>query len=248
MSSPKDNADLTEYKQTGSLLKKFFKKDRINIKKINFFTEFKSPKICIYNAKLNAVIIPFLIVKNTPFVIVEKRSAYVKQPLELSFPGGRKEDDEKSALHTALREIEEEIGLGLSSFSRLKFCGVFANNKTVIYVFSALIKSSLIKKYDIKIELKNLNINKDEVEKVIFFPVAKLLSKPKEFEIVYNGKIDKMPESEKLRQIIQNGYIENGYYKPYNRIIHYWEYDNEILWGYSAEIMMQLIKDIFMGK
>jgi len=50
-----------------------------------------------------------------------------------------------------------------------------------------------------------------------------------------------MPECEKLQSILTKNYIENGYYRPYERVIYYWEYEGEVLWGYSAEIMRSVI-------
>lgn len=237
---------------------KYFNKDKI--KNINYFT---TPSYCIPDAKVYSIIIPFCIIDDFPYILIEKRSAFVKQPNELSFPGGQKEEHEKSALAAALRECEEEIGLDFKSFSKIKFSGIFANLKTVIYVFSGLIKPKISEK--IKSQLlfesgeyppaknneqnsnKNINplkINENEVERVILFPFDILTKPPKIFEIEYKGHIEKLPENENLKNIIAKNYLKDGFYLPYKRTLRYWKYENEVLWGYSADIMCSVIKKI----
>lgn len=207
---------------------KYFNKD--NIKNINSFT---TPPYCIPDAKVYSIVIPFCIIDNNPYILIEKRSVFVKQPNELSFPGGQKEEHEKSALAAALRECEEEIGLSAKSFLRIKFCGIFANLKTVIYVFSGLVKPKF-----------SLKINKNEVEKVILFPFDILAKPPKIFDIEYKGHIEKLPENENLKDIITKSYLKDGFYLPYTRNLRYWEYEGEVLWGYSADIVSRVVKQI----
>lgn len=237
---------------------KYFNKDKI--KNINSFTTLP---YCIPDAKVYSIIIPFCIIDSLPYILIEKRSVFVKQPNELSFPGGQKEEHEKSALIAALRECEEEIGLNFKSFLRIKFCGIFANLKTVIYVFSGLIKPQISEKIKLQLLFKsceavltknykqnsNLNItalkiNKNEVEKVILFPFDILTKPPKIFDIEYNGHIEKLPENEYLKNIITKSYLKDGFYLPYTRTLRYWEYDGEVLWGYSADIMSSVVKKI----
>ena len=55
-----------------------------------------------------------------------------------------------------------------------------------------------------------------------------------------------MPECEKLQYILTKNYIENGDYRPYERVIYYWEYEGEILWGYSAEIMRSVMGKVLL--
>lgn len=240
----------------------YFNKDII--KNINSFT---TPAYCIPDAKVYSIIIPFCIIDNLPFVLVEKRSAFVKQPFELSFPGGQKEEHEKSALIAALRECEEEIGLNAKSFLKIKYCGIFANLKTVIYVFSGLIKQKISEKIKSQILFKScetiltknkkqnsnpkitaLKINKNEVEKVILFPFDIITKPPKIFDIEYKGYIENLPKNENLKNIINKSYLKEGFYLPYTRTIRYWEYDSEVLWGYSADIVSCVVRQIIKYK
>jgi len=68
-----------------------------------------------------AVLVPVLD-KTEPEVILTVRSNSLKQhPGQVSFPGGRVEQDDRSAVSTALREAEEEIGLHAREVSPLGF-------------------------------------------------------------------------------------------------------------------------------
>ncbi|MEE3000729.1 MAG: CoA pyrophosphatase [Pseudomonadota bacterium] len=59
-----------------------------------------------------AVLVP-IIVRNTGLnVMLTKRTENLKEhPGQISFPGGRVENNDRDFQHTALRETEEEIGL-----------------------------------------------------------------------------------------------------------------------------------------
>ncbi|MFN6991089.1 MAG: NUDIX domain-containing protein [Fervidobacterium sp.] len=227
------------------LVKKYFSKDYI--KNID---SFKDTPHCLVDAKVYSIIIPFIIVNDDIYILLEKRSAFVKQPFELSFPGGQKEEHEDSSLISALRECEEEIGLARQSFSKIKFCGFFANLKTVIYVFSAMVKPEICRKIEKQLKFnsneksKVIFQNENEVEKIILFPFEILTFPPKEFNIEYKGHINNLPDNINFKNIIIKNYLNEGFYLPYIRKISYWEYEDEILWGYSADIIHMVTKQI----
>ena len=65
------------------------------------------------NAKQSAVMILLFNENNRTKVILIRRSFYVGiHAGQIAFPGGRYEETDPSIEHTALREIEEEIGIG----------------------------------------------------------------------------------------------------------------------------------------
>jgi 8-oxo-dGTP pyrophosphatase MutT (NUDIX family) len=68
-----------------------------------------------------AVLVPILD-KPEPEVILTVRAEHLLQhPGQVSFPGGRVDETDRSAISTALREAEEEIGLDFSQVSPLGF-------------------------------------------------------------------------------------------------------------------------------
>lgn len=68
-----------------------------------------------------AVLVPILD-KPKPEIVLTVRSKTLQQhPGQVSFPGGAADDTDRSAVSTALREAEEEIGLDFSQVSPLGF-------------------------------------------------------------------------------------------------------------------------------
>lgn len=68
-----------------------------------------------------AVLVPILD-KPRPEIVLTVRSKHLEQhPGQVSFPGGAVDDTDRSAISTALREAEEEIGLDFSQVSPLGF-------------------------------------------------------------------------------------------------------------------------------
>ena len=68
-----------------------------------------------------AVLVPILD-RSEPEVLLTVRAESLSQhPGQVSFPGGAVEDDDRSAVSTALREAEEEVGLDFSQVSPLGF-------------------------------------------------------------------------------------------------------------------------------
>lgn len=69
-----------------------------------------------------AVLVPVIDFHESPKVLLTVRSAHLPaHPGQVSFPGGAVEPRDRSAVSTALREAEEEIGLDFSQVSPLGF-------------------------------------------------------------------------------------------------------------------------------
>lgn len=59
-----------------------------------------------------SVLIPLVLREEGPRVLLTRRTAHLRDHAgQISFPGGRVEAADESAVHTALRETEEEVGL-----------------------------------------------------------------------------------------------------------------------------------------
>jgi len=61
--------------------------------------------------KTAAVLVPFLDLPEPELVLTRRADHLPQHPGQVSFPGGAAEDDDRSAVQTALREAQEEIGL-----------------------------------------------------------------------------------------------------------------------------------------
>ena len=59
-----------------------------------------------------AVLIPIFDLEGEPFVVFTKRTDHVATHRgEICFPGGVMDDEDPNLLHTALREVQEELGI-----------------------------------------------------------------------------------------------------------------------------------------
>ena len=69
-----------------------------------------------------AVLFPIVLRPERPTVLLTQRTAHLRDHAgQVSFPGGRVEEEDLSAVHTALRETEEEIGLSRERIEVLGF-------------------------------------------------------------------------------------------------------------------------------
>lgn len=69
-----------------------------------------------------AVLFPIVLRDAGRTVLLTQRTAHLRDHAgQISFPGGRVEDDDPSPVHTALRETEEEIGLARERVEILGF-------------------------------------------------------------------------------------------------------------------------------
>jgi len=95
-----------------------------------------------------AVLVPLFIggARSEPHVVLTKRRADLRRHAgEISFPGGRKDDEDADLTATALREAEEEIGLPrtqVSLLGALPQTSTFATNY-VIHPFVGTIPAGL---------------------------------------------------------------------------------------------------------
>jgi 8-oxo-dGTP pyrophosphatase MutT (NUDIX family) len=100
-------------------------------------------------------------------VFTKRRDDLRRHPGEISFPGGRHEDDETDLVATALREAEEEIGL---SPEAVEIVGALQPTPTIatgysVYPFVGLIGAG-----------QTWSLSPREVAEVIELPLAALLA------------------------------------------------------------------------
>jgi 8-oxo-dGTP pyrophosphatase MutT (NUDIX family) len=68
-----------------------------------------------------AVLVPILDKPEPEILLTVRSETLLQHPGQVSFPGGAVDQDDRSAVSTALREAEEEIGLDFSQVSPLGF-------------------------------------------------------------------------------------------------------------------------------
>jgi len=133
--------------------------------------------------RISAVIIPFLLKDGEWFLIFEKKAKSLRKHAgQISFPGGIKEPNDKTLLHTAVRETCEEIGICEND---IEIIGNLEPTKTLttnyaIYPFVGIVNRQ-----------PPYKINTDEVEKLLFVPLDFLIKHYpiKKGKLRYQGKI-----------------------------------------------------------
>ena len=73
---------------------------------------FRPPDVTVYRpARTAAVLVPFVDLPDPLLVLTRRADHLPNHPGQVSFPGGAAEEDDATAVETALREAQEEIGL-----------------------------------------------------------------------------------------------------------------------------------------
>ncbi|XP_018566857.1 nucleoside diphosphate-linked moiety X motif 8 [Anoplophora glabripennis] len=118
--------------------------------------------------KKAAVLIPLCEVGNKVSLLYTLRAAHLKSHRgQVSFPGGMQDVTDKSLEETALRETEEELGIGIEN---IEIWGsghfIVTRGETSVLPVIGRIKKKLV--------LENLKINTHEVEEVFTVPLEEL--------------------------------------------------------------------------
>lgn len=107
-----------------------------------------------------AVLVPFCLVNNRPSILLTVRSALVgRNKGDVSFPGGMKEASDKDAIHAALRETEEEIGISPSISEVWTTMDPLPNRNGGIAITPVIAFLG-------NLNIENCQVNKDEVDSV----------------------------------------------------------------------------------
>jgi len=128
--------------------------------------------------KKAAVIVPVVSLEDEPYLILTRRSRKLKShPGQISFPGGIRENGEE-LLETALREMEEEIGV---------------SRDNVLFVHSLKMTETLMSRIEVHPFLALLNkrefvLNRNEVEVIIFVKLSLFQQTKEEVILLPSGE------------------------------------------------------------
>jgi 8-oxo-dGTP pyrophosphatase MutT (NUDIX family) len=121
------------------------------------------------NRTLSAVLLPLYIKQGEPNILFIKRTDKVKEHKgQISFPGGNREDRDRTLLDTALRECYEEIGL------RTEDADVLGEMDDEVTTTSNYIVSPFVAMIPWPYQFQT---NEDEVDEIIEVPISALLDK-----------------------------------------------------------------------
>lgn len=148
-------------------------------------------------------------------LLTRRTNAVAEHQGQVAFPGGRAEPDDSSPETTALREAHEEIGLDPQ---QVRILGKMNRLRTITNYCVTPVIGVIPWPYPLILE-------ESEVSRVFTIPLD-WLAEPAHHEIRYRA----IPQP--FAQILQRETHPVIYFKPY---------ENELLWGVSAEITMNFI-------
>lgn len=180
-----------------------------------------------------AVFLPILEIEEQLHILYEVRAFDMDiQPGEISFPGGEVEKGEiyKDA---AVRETIEELGISRDKISIIgELDYIISPYNFILKPFAGVLSN---------IELKDLNLNKSEVNHVFTVPIRDLMDfKPS----IYYANISPEPEEDFPYHMIPKG--ENYDWRRGRYPIYFYKYKDYIIWGMTAAITKNFI-DIIKG-
>jgi 8-oxo-dGTP pyrophosphatase MutT (NUDIX family) len=204
----------------------------------------KEPVIIGRERYLNsAVLIPIVNLNGIEYLLFQKRSQKVRQPGEVSFPGGHYENKrDNNFLSTALRETCEELGIEKKKIRILGKLGTFFGPMGVIV-------EAFIGKLNIS-SLKQLNIDKKEVDRIFVLPIDFFMqANPLEFFTrveLHPSTVNDNGDKLELLPVKDLGLPER-YALPWtngkHRVLVY-KNSEEIIWGITAELVYELINKL----
>lgn len=177
----------------------------------------------------SAVFIGIVEIEKKEYIILEKRALHIRQGGEISFPGGKYEFEDMSTEYTAIRETVEELGIKRENIEMLgKFGNLVSPNGMILEVYVGYI--------NIK-NIADIKYNPDEVEKVILVPIEFFIENKPRIEKIGMENIPMFSTSE-LRLPERYGNSWTG--RP--REVYFYNYQGEIIWGLTAEIIYEFIQ------
>lgn len=177
-----------------------------------------------------SVLIPIIEIEKELNILYEVRSKNLRnQPGEISFPGGRIEENE-TPRKTALRETSEELLIDESDIE------ILMDGDFLINPYHAIIYSSIGK---INVDIEKIRPSKDEVDEIFYVPLKYFMeNEPKTYELDLVVKSsDDFPYD-----LIPNGKDYN--FKRGIDKVHFYNYKDKIIWGFTAKMTYELIKKL----
>lgn len=204
----------------------------------------KEPEIIGRDRYLNsAVLIPIVELDGIEYLLFQKRSQKVRQPGEVSFPGGHYEfQKDNGFLATALRETCEELGIEKKKIRVLGKLGTYVGPMGVIV-------EAFIGKLNIS-SLKELKIDAEEVDRIFILPIDFFINTE---PLVYFSRVELHPKIKNeegeiidLLPVKKLG-LPDRYAFPWTKGKHrvfIYKNDEETVWGITAELVYELVNKL----
>ncbi len=199
----------------------------------DFFKSLKERKLKINgyeNLKKFGVLVPLTCIKDEYHLIFQVRADKIaSQPGEISFPGGGREPGDKNIIETAIRETKEEFGLSRDKIN------VLAHLDTLITPYNMVLRPFIAEILD----YEKIIPHEAEVKEVFTVPLSFFLeNEPEEYFLDIKAEIS--PEKHFPTHWVNEDYN----WKVGNYSVIFYQYENRIIWGFTAKIIENLVKII----
>lgn len=189
-----------------------------------------SASVPIDDDMMFSVLVPLIEMNDKVYLIYEVRSNSIRQPGEISFPGGKIEENE-SPEYAAIRETYEELGIDKSDIEILsKLDYATSKSGSFVYTFLGYIKN---------IDVEKINYNRDEVSELFFVPLSYLLeNEPEMYYMNYYPKAD----NDFPYHMVNSGRDYN--WESIRHPVYFYKYKDYVIWGLTAKITNNFIRKI----
>lgn len=175
-----------------------------------------------------SLLLPLVDIDGETHLLFEVRSYSMRsQPGDVCFPGGRVDRDDRTELHSALRETKEEIGIAERYIKNVVPLDYMVTSfDGIIYPFVGHVTS-----------LEEMKINEKEVAEVFTVPLNYFVeNEPKKYKLSF----EVIPEKGFPFHLIQGG--ENYDWRTRKMDELFYEYDGRIIWGLTARIIHHFVQ------
>jgi 8-oxo-dGTP pyrophosphatase MutT (NUDIX family) len=176
--------------------------------------------------------------------LFQKRAKDIRQGSEISFPGGRFDEELDDTFEdTAVRETCEELGISRESIEVIQQIDSFVSHVYIENYLGILHIDSL----------DDLNINEDEVEYVFTMPLDYFINHPPEtYGIKVRSFSSEIDEEGNLIEYfpVKELDLPERYHRTWNdslREVYVYRTDHGTLWGITALIVYDTIRKYFMN-
>lgn len=198
---------------------------------LKLIQENKERIIGVETAIESAVFICFCKIDNIDYLILEKRAPNIRQGGEISFPGGKVENEDENPMETAMRETSEELGIKSNKIEIYGKYGILTNPLGVIvHCYFGYINID---------SFSELHPDHSEVERIVAVPVEYFM---KNEPIVEEVQVENVPNRN-----IRNMNIPEKYRSPWKiatRKLYFYNYEDDIIWGMTGGIIYDFISSL----
>jgi 8-oxo-dGTP pyrophosphatase MutT (NUDIX family) len=187
-----------------------------------------------------AVLVPLCQMDGQYHLLFEKRAQGIRQPGEISFPGGKIEKEHgETAIQAALRETQEELGLDASRIDVLgKFHSIVAPHNAIIHCVIATRDD---------FSLDEIVANPDEVESFFTVPLEYFLKSPPQKYHVRLALHAHTVDGEKVLFPAAELNLPSRYHGSWGNTmvpVYVYDYQGTVIWGITGQIIFALMQRI----